>query len=75
LSAEQLQYRSRNTVVVLNSAIANANRDGSKPAGAWAGIFGLLPRLVLYIGFSEKAKQNRRAARFAALLNLVAHQG
>src|ERR1700687_4098326 len=33
----------------------------------------LLTRVVLYPGFQEKAKENRRAARFAAMLNLFSH--
>jgi hypothetical protein len=47
---------------------------GQNPLGHGAGLAKATSACSLYLGFQEKAKENRRAARIAAMLNLFSHR-
>ena len=67
--------RPASTAVVLRCAYRNIYCCRSKPARGWTGLWRATSAISLYIGFQEKAMQNRHAARFAAMLKLFSHRG
>src|SRR6267378_3651636 len=66
--------RTGSAAVVLTYESRTCIAAGQNPPGLGRDLGGLLARLVIP-RFQQKAKQNRRAARFAPILHLFSHRG